>query len=280
MRIRLVIAPILVLLAFHGLVAKTQNAKTERLTKLLAMSPAIHRLDRDGRGRAVFLSYRDSNLSSATFGVELCVLEVQRGFGRLHVKDLRVSKVPSEVFASAFAHGTIGAINGGFFGLDARGKPIPLGLVKTAGRTVARRHPWASGGMVAASDVGVDIVPVARFQNTDTYSEVIQSKPLLVEHGADGIRSDSGGRFDRSAVALDSRGNLYFFVVHEPSGSAATISEFSQLLLMYRSALDNVAIDTALAMDGGPGAHMYVPALGRHCGSGAPTFVPNAIFID
>ncbi len=169
-------------------------------------------------------------------------------------------------------------MTGGFFGLDKRGRPIPLGLIKSHGKTMAPKHPWISGGVVAASRERVEIVPIAKFANPQSYSDVIQSKPMLVEAGRDGIRTAMHDRFDRSAVAVDGRGSVYFFVVHEPAGSAASLAEFSHLLLSFRSTRGE-SIAFALAMDGGPGAHMYVPVLRKHCGAGAPTFVPNALYI-
>jgi uncharacterized protein YigE (DUF2233 family) len=169
-------------------------------------------------------------------------------------------------------------MTGGFFGIDKLGSPIPLGLVKSDGKTISRKYPWASGGVVAASKDRVEIFPIANFTNPQGYSDAIQSKPLLVEGGRDGIRTATNDRFDRSAVAVDSKGSVYFFVLHEPAGSAGSLAEFSYLIRSFRSTKGE-AIAFALAMDGGPGAHMYVPALKKHCGAGAPTFVPNALYV-
>lgn len=274
------IASLAILIATGSLIALSARAdeiRRDRLDGLLKTSPIIEPLEKYGYGEATFLSYKDTDMASASFGVELCILEVPRGSGHLQVKDLRVDKSTSEVFQSSFPLSSIGVMTGGFFGLDTKGKPIPLGLVKTAGKTITPVHPWKSGGVVAVSKKQVQIIPIAEFANATIYSDVIQSKPMLVEAGKDGIRAPTSDRFDRSAIAVDRVGTTYFFVLHEQAGSAASLAEFSYVLLSFRSTKGK-SIDFALAMDGGPGAHMYISALKKHCGSGSATFVPNALY--
>lgn len=258
--------------------SQAQEPRRDRLGALLNAAPVVHQLEKYGYPRATFLSYKDSDVASATFGVEMCVLEVPRGSARLRVKDLRVDKNPAEIFQSVIPAVTLGVVTGGFFGLDKDGGPIPLGLVKSEGKSIAPKYPWTSGGVVAASKDRVDIVPIAKFSKPQDYSDIVQSKPMLVEAGRDGIRTAMNDRFDRSAVAIDSRGSVYFFVVHEPTGSAASLAEFSYLIRSFRSTKGD-SINFALAMDGGPGAHMYIPALKKHCGAGTPTFIPNALYL-
>lgn len=270
-------AALMLLLSCHT-GTEAQEPRRERLGEVLRASPVVQRLDNYGYPLAVFSSYKDHDVTSATFGVEMCVLEVPRRSGRLRVKDLRVDKNPAEVFQSDVPAASLGVMTGGFFGLDKRGHPIPLGLVKSEGKTISQKHPWTSGGVVAISKDRVEILPIGKFSSTKAYSDVVQSKPLLVEAGRDGVRSAMNDRFDRSAVAIDSTGSVFFFVVHEPGGSAASLAEFSYLIRSFRSTKGD-AITFALAMDGGPGAHMYIPVLKRHCGAGIPTFVPNALYI-
>lgn len=251
----------------------------DRLLGLFQAETVIEPLDRYGYPKAVFHSYKDSDMSSGTYGVELCVLEIPASAGRLHVRDIREDRSLKDVYESALSATALGAITGGFFGVDRRGNPIPLGLVKSNGVTVSRRHPWKSGGMIAILDRNVVITPVSAFSDSSQHSDVLQSKPILVESGKEGIRSNGLDRFDRSAVALDSNGNIYFFVIYEPGGNAATLAEFSALILGFRAS-SGESITHALAMDGGPGAHMYIRPLARHCGIGVPTFVPNILYFS
>src|SRR5579871_6176214 len=62
----------------------------DRLSYLLETKPFVHAFTSDRIPAARFLSYRDTDERSATLGLELCVLEIPKGSGRLRVKDLRL----------------------------------------------------------------------------------------------------------------------------------------------------------------------------------------------
>lgn len=257
--------------------AASQELSRDRLAKVFAKPPMVRTVP--GTSGATFSRYRDDDIASATFGVELCVLAAKKGAGRLRVKDLRAHDSPVHAFESNLPMSAIGVLNGGFFGLDHAGASVPLGLVRSEGKTLNKKHPWTSGGMIVATGANASVIPISRYPSSGEHAEVVQSKPLLVEGGQDGIRSATADRFDRSSVALDKRGNLYFFVLHQPGGAAGSLAEFSYLLLHFRSA-NGEAITEALAMDGGPGSHLFIPLLKVHCGSGMPNFVPNALYIE
>ena len=250
-----------------------------RLLHLLEKPHSSESLDGAGYKGARFRAFKDDDVASPTFGTELCVLETPRSSSHLRVKDLQVEGSPSAVYEQPFAATALGVVTGGFFGLSTDGKPIPLGLVKSEGKSKTKMHPWTSGGVVAASENAVEIFPVRAFTNSPSWLNVIQSKPLLVEAGRDGIRASNLDRFDRSAVALTTKGEIVFFVIYEPGGRAASLAEFSQLLLRFRSLMGNL-IYHALAMDGGPGAHLFIPALKKHCGAGTPNFIPNVLYLS
>ncbi|MBQ0942241.1 phosphodiester glycosidase family protein [Ideonella sp. 4Y16] len=264
-------------LLLHASWACGAGQPDERLDGLLQQTRQDREVLHGGRTAARFVTYRDADPASATYGVELCVLEA--GSARLRVKDIRQNQSPRQLFPSVFRDKALGAMTGGFFGKGKGGELVPMGWVKSEGREFSPRHPWTSGGFVAWGSQGAAIVPVSKARSLSAYPQVLQSKPLLIEQGRNGIRTAGEDRFDRSAVALDDRGRLYFIVLHEPAGRAGSLAEFSHVLLRYRSA-DGQALRQALAMDGGPGAHLYVPALDRHCGSGVPNYVPNALYLE
>ena len=197
------------------------DAPRDRLLHLLAVPHSDESLDGAGYRGARFRVFQDADVASPTFGTELCVLETPRGNSRLRVKDLRIEGSPKAVFEQVFAATALGVVTGGFFGLAADGKLIPLGLVKSDGERKNQTHPWISGGMVAASENDVEIISVRAFKDSPSRLNVIQSKPLLIEAGHDGIRASNLERFDRSAVALTTKGEVVFFVIHEPGGRAA-----------------------------------------------------------
>lgn len=223
-----------------------------------------------------FVTWRDANPESPSQGLELCALQVPPGAGGFETESVRQEGRPTELFAQRARPGDLGLINGGFFGVDRQGALMPLGLLKADGRVLQRRHPWASGGVLHDGAGPPAISPVARFTDSPGIRHAIQSKPMLVQAGGDGIRQGAPERFDRSAVAITDRGALWLLVAHEPGGRALSLNEFSALLLRLRGPGGERIVD-ALAMDGGPGAHLHVPALQRDCGSGVPNYVPNLV---
>lgn len=255
-----------------------QAAPRDRLAPLLAKTPTVTPIE---GGRATFLSWRDSQAGATiASGVELCVLELPAGGARLRLKDLSDTRPSAQVHQEAFPRtASLGSLTVGFFGLNSKQRYYPMGLVRSQGKSLSSRHPWSSGGVFGVREDGrAEILPIGQVTDSDAsrYTDAVQSKPMLIEDGRDGIRTSTDERFDRGAVALDSRGNTYFFLLHSPLGLSATLGEFADLLRRYRSTRGD-ALTWALATDGGPSAHLWVPSLGRHCGSGVPAFVPNAL---
>lgn len=250
-----------------------------RLLHLLDNPRLNESLDGAGYKGAYFRVFKDDDVASPTFGTELCVFETPSNSARLRVKALQINGLPKNIYEKSFPHKTLCVINGGFFGVSNDGKSIPLGLVKSDGKLINKRHAWTSGGMVVASEQAVKIIPVRFYKDSPTWINVIQSKPLLVYDGRDGIRSSNFDRFDRSAVAITTKGEVVFFIIYEPGGMAASLAEFSQLLMKYRTTNGN-AIFHALALDGGPGTHLFIPALKKHYGANTPNFIPNVLYLS
>ena len=257
--------------------ATAQPGSSGRLDHLL--KAATTQLVPLAKGNATFTSFRDDRFASSSYGVELCVLRIPARAGRLGIKDARTQASPRDAYERLVPPSAIGAVTGGFFGLDGRGAESPLGLVKTRGRVTNKRHGWTSGGVLFATKAGPVISPIGKFKDSADVLEAVQSKPLLVESGKNGIRSNTNDRFDRSAVALAENGDYVMAVIHAPAGNAASLAEFSRLLLaLYR--LKDKRLSWAIAMDGGPGAHLFVPKLKRHCGNGTPNYIPNIVYVS
>ncbi len=154
---------------------------------------------------------------------------------------------------------------------------MPLGLVMAAGRTTSRVARWTTGGvLLQAPGRGIEIIPI-RQPRPATLSSALQSKPLLVERGAVAIRGEDS-RFNRSAIGLTRRNTLVVAGAFDSFGRAVTLKEFATFLVAL-GALDNVPIETALAMDGGPGAQLYFPAAARHYGDSGTNYVPNLVYL-
>lgn len=255
-----------------------QESPRDRLAYILKNRPDQYSINAPVSSATLFRIFADRDVTSPWFGTEFCILEVAAKKVRLKVQEIRRHGLPQEIYERALPIDAIGAVTGGFFGLDKNGNPIPLGLVKSEGKLKTPKHPWTSGGMIVSDSISIRIVPVRNFRDSSSVQHALQSKPILVEAGRDGIRTALDERFDRSAVALTSDGFLLFLVIHEPGGQAASLAEFSHLLLALRSTQGG-HITSALAMDGGPGAHLFIPSLQRHCGATTPNYFPNLLVL-
>jgi len=224
-----------------------------------------------------FRSFRISEPESPLYGLELCTYEVKNGFETLHLKDVRKHGAIASIYTKNIPKSASVAFTGGFFGYAENGSFAPLGLAISERKKINKKHSWISGGIVQVRDNLVEIVPIHRFSEKSDILTAIQSKPLLVEAGQNGIRSSNSAHFDRVAIATTSDGQVMVIMVSTPTGKGATLAEFASLLLRIRTKSGG-SVSWALALDGGPGAHLM---FGRtHCGRGEPNYVPNLLYLQ
>lgn len=220
---------------------------------------------------------RVANPDDSRYGLEIVWLTVPAATYELSVVDVRRDgKVLSAFEAVANSHTDILLMNGGYFGQKDSAHFMPLGLLIADGVRISKRWPWSSGGIFFAPSAKspAHIVPIKDFRNISDAFEAIQSKPLLVEASHMGIRSDDHQLANRTAVAVCSDGT-FLFAGAFAEGGAVSLYEFAALLesgKLYKSPVEN-----ALNMDGGPGAHIFVPVLHLHFGNDTVTYVPDLI---
>ena len=197
-----------------------------------------------------------------------------------HVRVVKQFGNSYDIYRTATPAGAAVAINGSFFGYDAKGQWIPLGLIVEEGVRKNRQIGWDRGGfLVHDKKSGAKIVPVHSYKLGANDLSVIQSKPLLVESGKNGIYRDDGERFNRTAVAISTSGKIIIAGAFEGFGRAASLYEFARFLLSIKCA-DGSSIKWALAMDGGPGAQIYVPSIKMNFGDPGQNYVPNLIYVQ
>lgn len=228
-------------------------------------------------GNPPFRMFRIGEPRSPLYGSELCTYEAKNGAETLHVKDVRKKGAITSIYQESIPANASVALTGGFFGYTDRGSFAPLGLIIAEGHRINPRHPWNSGGVVQFRNKKIEIVPISSFSERSDILTAVQSKPLLVESGRSGIRSSNDARFDRSAIATTSDGQVMIVVLSTPTGKAATLAEFAALLLRIKTKAGG-SIQWALALDGGPGAHLM--SGGTHCGLGEPNYVPNLLYLQ
>lgn len=216
--------------------------------------------------------------TTARAGLVLTWAEFSISSPTLTVEDVRLYGPSYEIYARQVPKDALGAVNGGFFGYDKGGKQIPLGLVIANRQTKNALMKWTTGGVLLQGDNRkIDITPIKQFRFTASIANALQSKPLLVERGAVAIRAEDA-RFNRSALCITKKGTIVLAGAFESFGRALTLKEFAGFLAKLK-ALSGIEIETALAMDGGPGAQLFFPSLSRHYGDPGNNYVPNLVYL-
>ncbi|UCV05573.1 phosphodiester glycosidase family protein [Dechloromonas denitrificans] len=218
--------------------------------------------------------------SSSRSGLVYVFVETNCGTCGTNVRQINKFGGSYEIYRDMAPAGAAVVANGGFYGYDHTGKQIALGLVVQDGQAQNPRIGWTSGGFLIRTKDGKTHIKTARSYSLQTNdNSVIQSKPLLVEAGKNGIRSDTGERFNRTAIALSSTGKLVVAGAFDGFGRAVSLHEFARFLLTIKSS-DGSSINLAIAMDGGPGAQIYIPSLKQNFGDPGKNYVPNIISIE
>lgn len=180
------------------------------------------------------------------------------------------------------------AITGSFFktvGPEPREGEVPEreadGWVVIAGEHYSERVNWTSGGAIVDDGTTVSVVRLANLGKLRSPWMLIQSKPIVIESGQPGVYSSDGEYSDwRSVIGIASEDYIFAAVLVGGGDDGMTLFDVSNIL----KALDPYLPDRAhlvdiIAMDGGPGAHLYLPRTNEHFGGLPPVYVPNLICV-
>lgn len=181
------------------------------------------------------------------------------------------------ILEGAISPSAVAVVNGGFYGYDSKGAHIPLGLVVAGGTIHNRKASWKGGGILYQDESRrLHVVSPSALANLKGVASAIQSKPVLVQDGKLDIWSDDGDRYNRSAISLTSKGEVIIVGAFQSFGRAMAMKEFARVVTATKSS-SGAPVQVALAMDGGPGAQIYVPSLKLHFGDPGKNFVPNLV---
>ena len=216
-----------------------------------------------------------------TFG-NITIVEILLISKSCNIKIIETKKhdLPNQIYKQTAAERTNVLINGGFFGYNKEGKYVPIGLVRSNNKRLNALIPWSSGGVFVSSGRIVDIIPAKQAINAGRWPEAIQSKPIIIlDNKVDvglNLRDDD---YNRSAIGITIDNSIYITGMFDTFGEAGTLLEFSNIMLSAASAR-GIHLKSAIAMDGGPGAHIYIPSISQNFGEGGKTYVPNIISIS
>jgi hypothetical protein len=212
---------------------------------------------------------------SPMFGREFVWIRLS-GTVRWRVRDVQRSEQVRKIFESAPKYEREITIQGGFFGEKQDGTFYALGLIISDGKRRSSKMQWSSGGVLYARDGVTKIDHVSSVTNDFSAQQAIQSKPLVVENGQNGIYTPDKARFNRVGVGISKSGNIVVAGVFSPDQEGATLFGFAEALIAFGALLKDPLV-SAIAMDGGPGAHIYISDGQRLFGYDGETFVPNVI---
>jgi hypothetical protein len=212
-------------------------------------------------------------------GLTYVVIESSSESNSPHVAIVKKFGESYRIYVEQTPKDAIAAINGGFFGYSPSGAYMQLGLIVAAGKRENSQIGWTRGGVFVHSKDGTSkIVPIRKYVHKNTDVEVIQSKPLLVEEFRSGIFSDDGERFNRTAIAITKSGKVILSGAFDSFGRGVSLYEMAEFLRVIRG-LDGSGVRWAIAMDGGPGAQLYIPSLNLNFGEQGQNFVPNILYL-
>lgn len=199
----------------------------------------------------------------------------------VNVRQVKSIGSPYDIFRKSSISNDIVLLNGGYFGRTKKGNPTPIGLVRSNGKRLNSIIPWKSGGFLVSSKNKSDILLAStKIKSLSKWDNAIQSKPILISNNKLDVRKNKrDSHFNRTAIAITEGGGIYIVGVFESFGQALTLYDFSNLMIeMAKSRKINIT--KALNMDGGPGAHIYIPSNNTNFGDSGATYVPNIISIS
>jgi hypothetical protein len=182
-----------------------------------------------------------------------------------------------EVFEDAACIGSAITINGGFYTRPNSGF-APLGLLRTNGVDISSASGRRYGGFVTSDGHAANILARSEVELAKHALYALESSPLIIESGRDGMMSDDQARFDRIGIGTTKEGDIIIAAVFGENQDSVSLAEFSKIILS-RSQSIAVSIFNMLAMDGGPSVHIYFSKSKMLVGDTGGVYLPDEICI-
>lgn len=244
------------------------------LSQLLRRQPEIYHIPLYRDHQAELRVLKQTDPLSEKYGLSLCWISFPIAYTLMVVKDVRKFGRAYDIFGDISEESDVVVVNGGFYG--SNNEYGPLGLVISQGKVKNNRIGWKIGGVLFQSRDSIRIQPIRSFKQSPQIRNAIQCKPILVENGKIGVYYDDHKALNRVAVGLDRNNYVIVVGAFEDNETALSLYEFAEFLITDKS-VGGPALEMALNLDGGPGAHMFFPVINRHFGYLGNNFVPNSI---
>lgn len=194
---------------------------------------------------------------------------------RLKVKDIRRQGMLNGIYEAVSFGDEFIVLSGGFF--DDNKKPD--GLVVVNRQVISNLEPWDQGGIIYQKGIIIGLTHIKQWTlmpNQVDYA--LQSKPLVVERGNNGICVNQDIRANRVGIGFNNRNELLICGAFSRNLKAISLYDFGKLMALSVQR-GGPGGRNVLGLEGGPGAHIYIPPMGKHFGYGNNNFVANTIHL-
>lgn len=171
--------------------------------------------------------------------------------------------------------GALAVINGSFFEGSSGAEKVQ-GLVQLDGRMAQPTSQRTQGGFLTWDGRGLAVILRVDAAKAERALNAIESSPILIENGANGMNRDDGVHADRVAAGVTKRGDVVLIGAFGDKDDAVSLWEFEALAEAAARA-ERLELKDLIAMDGGPSAHLYLPRAGLFFGRTAPVFLSDAV---
>jgi uncharacterized protein YigE (DUF2233 family) len=247
------------------------------LQQLLQAPRVTRTIPLSGGKLELVLVTRQGDPIKPRFGLELVAVKLPSDSFHFKLEEVRSTGSAYTIFQS---HGDprrdLVMVNGGFFMAIGDKGLSPMGLIVTNGKVKNPFRQSKLGGTMYAESGAVRIVPNSLFHLRPTVVEALQSLPILVADARPAIFRENHALANRTAVATYPDGSVVVAGAFSDNGQALSLCEFAFFLQLPESQ-GGLAVQTALGMDGGPGAHIRLPHLGLEWGSRSDTYLPSLV---
>jgi len=227
-------------------------------------------------GGARLLAWQLADRAGAARPLELVVIDIPGGAAAWRVLPVDAVGPRAALLGGLSCPQGIALTSGGFFTAGQGGVYAPLGLALGDGSALSPFSPRRWGGVLVRQGERSAIVPLAGFTLETAWDQALQSSPIVVAGGANDMPADDGRLDNRLAIGLDGDGGLVVIGAFRDGGGAVSLHTLAELILALGPAA-GIAVDSALALDGGSSAQILLPVAGRSWGGSLPGYMPNAL---
>jgi len=169
-------------------------------------------------------------------------------------------------------------INGSFFEGDRRSEHIQ-GLLRLDGITLRGPSDRTYGGFLTTDGRTFRIFGRDQAAAAQKADSAIESSPILIQDGQNGMRRDDGVRADRVAAGLSTDGDVALFAAVGRNGGGVSLYEFEELI-RAAAATPGKTLADVIALDGGPSAHLWLPRQDVFLGQTGSIFLTEAVCVS